>query len=222
MIILIKGAIFDMDGLMIDSEKIVLMGYEFAMNKFGYNQEILDLAKGCIGLTYDDTRKKFNENMGAGFDYDTFKPYVSEFVHEYFKTNGVPVKKGLFELLGVLKQENYRLCVATSTRASTAKDELINAEILPYFEDLVGGDNIKNGKPAPDIFLEAAKRIEVCPENCIVFEDSINGIKAAYNAGMKPIMVPDMIEPTDEILPMIYKRLNSLDEAVPLIKGGLL
>lgn len=217
-----KGAIFDMDGLMIDSERIVLMGYEFAMNKFGYSRELLDIAKSCIGLTYDDTRRKFNETMGNGFDYDTFKPHVSEFVHKYFKTNGIPVKKGLFELLKVLKQENYRLCVATSTRASTAKDELTNAGILSHFEDLVGGDNIKNGKPAPDIFLEAAKRIDVHSKDCIVFEDSINGIKAAYNAGMKPIMVPDMIEPTDEILPMIYKRLNSLDEAIPLIKGGLL
>ena len=120
-----------------------------------------------------------------------------------------------------LKQEGYRLCVATSTRASTAKEELIDAGILPHFEDLVGGDNIKNGKPAPDIFLEAARRISVEPENCIVFEDSINGIKAAYNAGMKPIMVPDMVEPTEEILPMIYRRFNSLDEAIPLIKGGL-
>lgn len=214
-----KGAIFDMDGLMIDSEKIVLMGYEFAMNKFGYGREILDIAKGCIGLTYDDTCKKFNEGMGEGFDYDSFKPNVSEFVHNYFRTNGVPIKKGLFELLEVLKQEGYKLCVATSTREATAREELTNAEILPHFEDLVGGDNIKNGKPAPDIFLEAAKRISVEPENCIVFEDSINGIKAAYNAGMKPIMIPDMIEPTAEILPMIYKRFNSLDEAIPLIKG---
>ena len=209
-----KGAIFDMDGLMIDSEKIVLMGYEFAMNKFGYGKEILNLAKSCIGLTYDDTRRKFNEGMGKGFDYDSFKPNVSKFVHNYFRTNGVPVKKGL-------KQEGYRLCVATSTRESTAKEELIDAGILPHFEDLVGGDNIKNGKPAPDIFLEAARRISVEPENCIVFEDSINGIKAAYNAGMKPIMVPDMVEPTDEILPMIYRRFKSLDEAIPLIKGEL-
>lgn len=217
-----KGAIFDMDGLMIDSEKIVLMGYEAAMNRFGYGREILDLAKSCIGLTYDDTSRKFNQTMGAGFDYDTFKPYVSDFVHKYFETNGVPVKKGLFELLEVLKQENYRLCVATSTKEATAKEELISAKILPHFEDLVGGDNIKNGKPAPDIFLEAARRISVPPENCLVFEDSINGIKAAHNAGMKPIMIPDMIEPTEEILPMIYKRFNSLDELVPLIKGGLL
>ena len=142
-------------------------------------------------------------------------------MHNYFRTNGVPVKKGLFELLEALKQEGYRLCVATSTRESTAKEELIDAGILPHFEDLVGGDNIKNGKPAPDIFLEAARRISVEPENCIVFEDSINGIKAAYNAGMKPIMVPDMVEPTEEILPMIYRRFKSLDEAIPLIKGEL-
>ena len=216
-----KGAIFDMDGLMIDSEKIVLMGYEFAMNNFGYGKEILNLAKSCIGLTYDDTRRKFNEGMGKGFDYDSFKPNVSKFVHNYFRTNGVSVKKGLFELLEALKQEGYRLCVATSTRESTAKEELIDAGILPHFEDLVGGDNIKNGKPAPDIFLEAARRISVEPENCIVFEDSINGIKAAYNAGMKPIMVPDMVEPTEEILPMIYRRFKSLDEAIPLIKGEL-
>ena len=75
--------------------------------------------------------------------------------------------------------------------------------------------------PAPDIFLEAARRISVEPENCIVFEDSINGIKAAYNAGMKPIMVPDLVEPTEEFLPMIYRRFKSLDEAIPLIKGEL-
>lgn len=215
-----KGAIFDMDGLMIDSEKIVLMGYEFAMKKFGFDNRILELAKSCIGLNYDDTKKRFSEGMGADFDYDSFKPHVSSFVHEYFEKNGVPVKKGLFVLLDALKQEGYRLCVATSTREETARAELIKAKILPYFDDLVGGDNIKNGKPAPDIFLEAAKRIGVRPEDCFVFEDSLNGIKAAYKARMKPIMIPDMTEPAEEILPMLYRRFDSLDEAVPLIRKG--
>lgn len=216
---MIKGAIFDMDGLMIDSERIVLMGYEFAAKKFGYNGKILELARHSIGRTVNDTRKIFNEAMSGDFDYDTFKPNVSKFVKDYFEKNGVPVKKGLFELVEALKQEGYRLCVATSTRKETASDELIKAGILGHFEDLIGGDDITRGKPFPDIFLEAAKRIEAKPENCFVFEDSINGIKAAYAAGMKPIMIPDLVEPTEEIIPMLYRRFNSLDEAIPLIKG---
>lgn len=213
----VKGAVFDMDGLMIDSERVVLMGYEFAAEKFGYDSKILELARLSIGRTVNDTRKIFNESMGSGFDYDTFKPNVSKFVKDYFEENGVPVKKGVFELLEVLKRKNYRLCVATSTRKETASEELIKAGILEHFEDLVGGNDISRGKPFPDIFLEAAKRIEAKPENCFVFEDSINGIKAAYAAGMKPIMIPDLVEPTEEIIPMIYKRFDSLDEAIPLI-----
>lgn len=214
-----KGAIFDMDGLMIDSERVVLMGYDFAAKKFGYDSRILELARLSIGRNINDTRKIFTEAMGGDFDYDTFKPNVSRFVMDYFKENGIPIKKGLFELLEVLKQKDYRLCVATSTRKETARKTLETAGILQYFEDLVGGDDIIHGKPFPDIFLEAAKRIDANPKNCIVFEDSINGIKAAYSAGMKPIMIPDLVRPTDEILPMIYRLFDSLDKAIPLIIG---
>lgn len=211
-----KGAIFDMDGLMIDSERIVLMGYEFAAEKFGYDGKISELARLSIGRNINDTRRIFNEKMGSGFDYDTFKPHVSRFVKEYFEKNGIPVKKGLFELLDVLKREGYRLCVATSTQKETAAEELSKAGILKHFKDLVGGDDISRGKPFPDIFLEAARRIDVKPESCFVFEDSVNGIKAAYAAGMKPIMIPDLSEPTEEIIPMIYRRFESLDKAIPL------
>lgn len=214
-----KGAVFDMDGLMIDSEKIVLMGYEYAAKKFGYDEKILELAKKSIGRNIHDTRIIFNEAMGGDFDYDTFKPNVSGFVHDYFEENGVPVKKGLFDLLAALKQEGYRLCVATSTRKEVASEELTKAGILQHFEDLVGGEDVERGKPFPDIFLEAARRIDAKPENCFVFEDSINGIKAAYAAGMKPVMIPDLIAPTEEIIPMIYRKYNSLDEVIPLIKG---
>ncbi len=214
-----KGAIFDMDGLMIDSEKIVLMGYEFAAKKFGYDDDkVLELARFSIGRTVNDTRKIFNEAIGGNFDYDTFKPNVSKFVKDYFEKNGIPIKKGLFELLNALKRKSYRLCVATSTRKETAGEQLKKAGILQYFEDLVGGDDISRGKPFPDIFIEASRRIDVKPEDCFVFEDSINGIKAAYAAHTKPIMIPDLIEPTDEITSMIYKRFSSLDEAIPLIE----
>lgn len=216
---MVKGAVFDMDGLMIDSERIVLMGYEFAAKKFGYDDRILKLAEASIGRTKNDTRIIFNEAMGNGFDYDEFKPHVSRFVKDYYLENGIPVKKGLFELIDALKGEKYRLCVATSTSRETAIDQLTSAKIMPYFDDLVGGDDIKNGKPAPDIFLEAAARIGVEPKDCFVFEDSINGIKAAYSAGAKPIMIPDIVPPTDEILPMIYRKYASLDQAISLIIG---
>ncbi len=213
-----KGAIFDMDGLMIDSERIVLMGYEFAARKFGYDDKILELARYSIGRTLNDTRKIFNDAMGGDFDYDTFKPNVSGFVRDYYKKNGVPVKKGLFELIDALKRKNYRLCIATSTRRKTASEVLEKAGILRHFEDLVCGDDINRGKPFPDIFLEASRRIDVSPGDCFVFEDSINGIKAAHAAHTKPIMIPDLTEPTDEIIPMIYRRFSSLDEAIPLIE----
>lgn len=216
---MVKGAVFDMDGLMIDSERIVLKGYEFAAKKFGYDDRILKLAEASIGRTKNDTRIIFNEAMGGGFDYDEFKPYVSDFVKDWYIKNGIPVKKGLFEILDALKGKGYRLCVATSTSRRTATDQLMSAKIMPYFDDLVGGDDIKNGKPAPDIFLEAAARIGAKPEDCFVFEDSINGIKAAYSAGTKPIMIPDIVMPTDEILPMIYRKYTSLDQAVELLIG---
>ena len=126
----------------------------------------------------------------------------------------MPIKKGLFELLDYLKENKIKIALATSTSESSAKRTLRISETLKYFDALVCADDVSHGKPYPDPFLKAAEKLGLKPEECLALEDSINGIKSAYAAGMITVMIPDLIEPTNEIKPMCHKILPSLSEVI--------
>lgn len=109
------------------------------------------------------------------------------------------LKLGTEELLQWFKGEGYRIGLATSTREVVAKAQLESLGVLSYFDETVCGDMLEKSKPEPDIYLMACERIHISPEESYAIEDSYNGIRAAYRAGMKAIMVPDMIEPNQEM-----------------------
>ena len=103
--------------------------------------------------------------------------------------------------------------MATSTSRKTAEINIENAGVAEYFDVLVCGDDVKNGKPHPEVFLTAAQKLELSPDECAAFEDSINGIKSAHAAGMVTVMVPDLIQPTEEVFPMIDCLYEDLSQA---------
>ena len=117
----------------------------------------------------------------------------------------------------LLKEQKIKIALATSTTTKSAREILRRANVLEYFDKLVCGDMVTNGKPHPEIFLKAVKELELKAEDCVGLEDSINGIKSLYSANIKAVMVPDLIEPTDEIKPMIYKVCKDLKEVIELI-----
>lgn len=216
---MIKGAIFDMDGLMIDSERLVYQNWQTMMDGLGYEYS-LEIFKNTIGLRQDETKAYYKSLYGDDFDYDTHKARSREMYYTQVERDGIPVKKGLVELLDYLKSKNIKIAVATSTSAQTAHKMVKLAGVYDYFDAFVCGDEVKNGKPHPEVFLTAAGKISVKPEECVAFEDSINGIKSAYAAKMVTVMVPDLLEPTEEIKPMLSFLCENLAETIEFLENA--
>lgn len=204
-----KAVIFDMDGVIFDSERLSLQEWLTLGEKY----EIPDIASvypKCIGVNAVFSKKIFTEHYGEDFPYDRYRQEVSESFHGKYDNGRLPMKPGIQELLQFLKENGLHVGLASSTKQEIVKQELKDAGILHYFETVIGGDMVTKSKPEPDIFLKAAETLGVRPEECVVIEDSYNGIRAASKAGMFPIMVPDMIAPDEEmkqLAKVIFKNL---------------
>ncbi|MEE0957082.1 MAG: HAD family phosphatase [Ruminococcus sp.] len=214
---MISGAVLDMDGLMIDSERIVYETWQRMMDDNGYPYDFA-LYKQTIGKRKNEVEKIYLKTYGADFPYWDFAAQCHDSYIERLKTVGIPTKPGLFELLDFLKAHNVKVSLATSTSRETATLNLQTSGTLPYFDALVCGNDVKNGKPHPEVFLTAAARLGLDPGDCVAYEDSLTGIESAYNAGMITIMVPDYLEPTEEVKPMISKLCKTLDESIPFLE----
>ncbi len=217
---IIKGAVFDMDGLMIDTEKLYLRYWKQAAADFGYTME----DKHVFAIR--SLARKFSIPMLKGFFGEDFpteevRARRTELINAHIAEHGIDTKKGLFELLKYLKQHNIRIAVATATPQNRTMTYLDKINVLDYIDAIVCGDMVTTGKPDPEIYLTAAKALDLPPDECAAFEDSPNGIKAAYSAGCHAIMIPDMTPPEDELLPMLSGVYNSLDEAVNFFEGRI-
>lgn len=217
---MLRGAVFDMDGLMFDSERLTYEIWQNMMDADGYSYS-LDVFKRTIGLKRDSTEKIYKSLYGEDFDYEKYKKRCHSEYLERVKRDGVPVKKGLFEILEYLKMQDFKIALATSTSSQSALAQLRMTDVYRYFDAFVCGEDVVLGKPHPEVFLTAAKRLDLAPADCIALEDSINGIKSAYAAGMKTIMIPDFLQPTDEILPKIDFLCADLQKAIEFINSRL-
>ena len=167
----IKLVIFDMDGLMFDTENLICEIMEKASHEFGYNIT-KDIMAKTIGLNRENTKKIVTGFFDDKFDYDKINELKRKYFREHIDTFGVPKKRGLIELLDFLDNVKIEKAVATSTREESAKYCLQKADIYKYFDAFVYGDMVENGKPHPDIFLKACQMCNKLPEECIVLEDS--------------------------------------------------
>ena len=195
---MIRAVLFDMDGLMFDTERLYGNAWQNAAKLQGFkisDEAILQIKGANKALVY----KILKEDAGEGFDIDKGRETREEYITNHIKEHGITKKKGLGKLLIFLKENNIKTCLASSTKRKVALKYLKMADVYKYFDDFTCGDEIENGKPAPDIFLKASGKLGVDIKECLVLEDSINGIKGGLSAGARVIMVPDTIEPTDEI-----------------------
>lgn len=216
----IKLVIFDMDGTIFDTERLGLKCWKEAFKQLNIPvpEKVL---YNKIGLNSKDSKELMKKESGIDFDYDAVKKLKKIIIQEYIEKNGVPIKKGFFELINFLKQQNIKTALATSRSHEMAYYYLEKAgtNFNKYFDFIVTGDLIENGKPNPDIFLYVSNKLNIEPKNCLIVEDSINGIKAGISANMKAIMIPDLIEPNEEIKTNIFKIFDDLTKIINVIKN---
>ena len=207
--------IFDMDGLMLDTERPMINIWRDAARKLGWELS-LDIGYKTIGLTEEATKALLMKEYGKDFPYQKIRAEWEKIFVKKIEEEGVNHQFGLLDLLDHLDKLNIPFAVATSTIKKAALWKLEKANILRRFSTMVFGDEVNNGKPAPDIFLLAAERLGKKPETCIGFEDSPAGLKGLYNAKIPSIFIKDLIDPPEEILNTVWKHLNNLKEAIPL------
>lgn len=203
-----KAVIFDMDGIIFDSERLVLDCWKKIAEEHcleGMHEAYLP----CIGTNDIRTREIMTDYYGADFPYDELRKESSVLFHEIVDRNGLPVKKGARELLVYLKTNNIPVGLASSTRLAVVTEELKQAGLYGFFQAVTGGDQLKRSKPEPDIYLLACERLGARPEDTYAVEDSYNGIRSSASAGMMPVMVPDLLPPTEE---MRQKSVIVLDD----------
>ncbi len=210
------GVIFDMDGLMLDTESIAKTAWERAFALTGHTLTS-DMFGGMIGRNKRDCAELLRQWFGADFDFGTTYRQCGMIYEELIAAQGLPLKPGVMELLRELAARGVPLAVATSTRQPKARQRLEQAGLLGFFAVVVAGDEVVNGKPAPDIYLEAARRLGIDPALSFALEDSHAGVRAAHAAGLKVIMVPDLLPATEEIEKLTHRVVPSLGEVLAVL-----
>ena len=209
---MIKAIIFDMDGVILDSETICNQVWRVVGKEYGIN-DIEQGIKMCLGTNINDTCRILRELYGQDFPTDDFVQRVTDGFRDVEHSSGIPLMPYAKDCLEKLKNAGkYKIALASSTKGSTVKRQLTQAGVIQYFETRTTGEMVKHSKPDPQIYLLACESLGIAPEECIAVEDSPNGIKSAHAAGMKAVMIPDKIQPNEEIKALCWKIFPSLKE----------
>lgn len=203
------AVVFDMDGVIFDSERAVMDCWLELASKYDI-KNIEEPYLACTGVTMARTKEIMLEAYGKDFPYDEYAKEASEMYHSKYDGGNLPMKTGVNELLAFLKENNIKIALASSTRRQTVVNQLTWAGIVDYFDAIVCGDMVERSKPAPDIFLKACEELGVESKNAFAIEDSYNGIRAAAAGKLRPIMVPDLLPPTSEMYELAETVLSNL------------
>lgn len=212
-----KAVIFDMDGVIFDSERAVFEEWRILSRKYGFKDVEIPYYKS-IGTTKAASKRICLDFYGEDFPYDRYEEEQSRAYHEKYDGGRLPMKPGIRELLTYLRENGFKVAVASSTRTEVVENQIRDAGLRAFFDECAGGDMVTRSKPNPDIFLKAAELIDCDPSECYVIEDSYNGIRAAKSAGMFPIMVPDMIAPDGEMRETAGAILDSLTDVIDMLE----
>ena len=212
----VEGALFDMDGLLLDTEAVYIEALQAAARSLGREMP-LSLCHSTVGVPGSERTAMIEQHYGEGFSMADFRTHFSVHVRGLLDA-GVPLKPGALELLDFLAGRGLPLAVATSARRVTAETNLAKAGLLGRFKALATRDDVERTKPAPDLYLEAARRLGVAPRQCVAVEDSSIGILAAHAAGMRALMVVDILPPTDEARARCLHVAADLHEVLELIR----
>ncbi len=215
---MVSGIIFDMDGVLIDSERQSNEGWLWAAEQLGVDMPIW-LIDSFKGAPAELCCKFFDDYYKGVIDYWEAKELRTQHVYKIRETEGIPVKKGVKDIFEYIRNNGLKCAVATSTRRESAEKTLHEIGVWDYLDAVVYGDEVEHGKPEPDIFLRAAKAIGVNPSEAVVVEDSINGIKAGYAAGMRVVHIPDTIAIDDDIRKLTYMVCDDLNGLIDVVES---
>lgn len=212
----IRGVLFDMDGVILDSEKLYARFWAAACASFGYDMSY-EQALGMRSLNRDMGQAYLSSLFGPEIRYPDVRARRIELMDAYVEENGVEAKPGIFELLDCLQQRGIPCAVTTASPMDRIENHLGRLGLFHRFDHICTAYQVPHGKPAPDIYLLGAQTIGLPPENCLALEDSYTGILSAYRAGCKPTIVPDLDQPGDNILSIAYARADSLLDVIDML-----
>ncbi len=217
---MLKGAIFDMDGTLFDTEKLYRQAWLDVAEEFGLEKNY-ELPVAISGTSLGEESYQIINRFYPDVDAKKYLERVWEMVDDW-REKKLELMAGVEDILKFFQDKGISMAVASSAPVEVIEQNLSRKNLHEYFKVLVGGDEVSNGKPAPDIFLLAAKKLNLAPEGCYIFEDSLNGIRAAAASGGAAIMIPDTVQPTDEIKKLCAAVFVNLTAARQAIMEGKL
>lgn len=208
-----KAVVFDLDGTLIDTEKIYHIAWPKAIADMGYTlTEEMFLSLRSLGRPFAPA--KFKEWFGDDFDYDRARAIRKQYFNDYVKAHGIARKTGAVELLTYLREKKIMTAIATATDPERANQYLNMTELSGYFDRIISATMVDEGKPSPKVYAYACEQLGLSPGECVAVEDAPNGIRSAYGAGMQVIMVPDLSQPDEELREMLFASVESLDQII--------
>ena len=211
----VKAVVFDMDGLLVDTETVVFAAMQHVAAEIGGAMPFSTFQR-MVGLTHASSDLILMEHFGEGFDLEAWSAAVSVYFRQE-QAAGIALKSGVVEILDELDRLGLPRAVATSSSRYAVEQSLGAHGLLSRFDAFVTREMQAHGKPHPEPFLKAAAALGVAPQDCLALEDSHNGVRAAHAAGMMTIMVPDMLDPTEEMTTLTVRIAADLHEVRALL-----
>lgn len=205
----VKGVLFDMDGIVLDTEKLYTHFWQEAAQYFGYPMTY-EMGLGMRSLSKEAGERQLKAYLGDDVDYQMVRNKRIEMMSAFIEEHGVETKPGIQELMVFLREKGIKTAIATSSPLERAEKYLLQVGLLDNFDEIVSGHMVEHGKPAPDIYFFAAAKLGLHPEECLVLEDSPTGLLAANRAGCIPVMIPDQDQPDEKVKELVYAVAENL------------
>lgn len=218
---MIKAILFDMDGTLIDDEKFTISSKIIEGKKYGFKVKREDVLKS-LGMSKETSRKHYTSIYGDSFPVDELAKQRFLYIIEDMKKNGIKLKPYVKKTIKFCKKHEIKMIICTSTTSEKVEEYKKYGDLFTYFDGIVTGDNVINGKPNPDIFLKGLELAGVEKEEALIIEDSNIGVEAGLNSGIEVIMIPDLVRPQGKTLinrVKVYKNLNEVISLISEING---